>query len=78
MEIERKTLSISEKCDRLTIRHKFIKRSKTIVCENCANMADRMTVKEAATITGKSVEDIRNNLNQFRKETKIVKKGEIQ
>ncbi len=81
METVRKILSISEKHDRLTIRHKFTKRSKTVVCENCKNTSDHMTVKEAAIITGKNVEEIKNHLNQLRNEIKPFnerKKGEIQ
>ncbi len=65
MEIKRTTFSVSEEYDRLVIRHKFIRKSKIEVCENCMQQ-NHITLEEVAILSGKKVEEIRNDLIRLR------------
>lgn len=62
--------SISEKHERITIHYKRKRRLFIPICEECQKQFDWLTVKEAAKLTGKDSEDIKENLKVLRRKKK--------
>lgn len=65
--------SISEKHERIKIRYRRKRKSVFAICEDCGRSFDWLTVEEAANLTEKKVEEIRDNLKSLRKEHQTPK-----
>lgn len=59
--------SISEKKEKIVIRYKRKRNAFVAICEECGKPIDWLTVKEAAELTGKNSEEIRQELKLLRK-----------
>lgn len=59
--------TISEKHERITIRYKHKQNNLVAICEECGKQFDWLTINEAAQLTGKTSEDIRQNLEVLRR-----------
>ena len=62
--------SVTERRERITIRHKKTGGNRPTICEKCGEQFEWLTVEEAKRLYGNDAKDIRRDLETLRRREK--------